>query len=161
MPSAEPSSPSRSRIGQSYQTAFVAWGRGAAVHVYDANSTTQQIASFPSSFLRSSGDNTWSYVFRVMRDLIDDRNGILCRRSDGAVFTEASAGSPEPGSYDYHKQSVDAVTADTAVMFTKGPAYKARFRPPNADVSESTVSHSSRSTVQQVSATHLVQAIIL
>ena len=52
-----------------YTTALGVWRRSGAVHILSVHDT--KIASFPISFLHSCGDDSWSYILRVVSLLIE------------------------------------------------------------------------------------------
>jgi len=54
---------------KSYQLASDFWG-GPSCIIRDSNQRGDRIVTFPIEFLRRCGDNTWSYIYGVIAELI-------------------------------------------------------------------------------------------
>lgn len=52
-----------------YQLASDFWD-GPSLVIWESNDREDRIATFPIEFLRTCGDNTWSYIYRVVIELI-------------------------------------------------------------------------------------------
>ena len=122
----------------------------------------QVIGLFPVPFLRTGGDNSWEYVSRVLRELIDlpELEAHIIVDRDGLRMREGA--SPLPGEYTLVpagrcglRRGYEYTThrdTDADIRFTRGPEYFRRGQAPHPEGSTSTRSDSKRSSVNQVRA---------
>nr|ODO04312.1 hypothetical protein L204_00670 [Cryptococcus depauperatus CBS 7855] len=127
---------------EEYPLAVHFWGSPEIVAVHSDHGT--RIAVFPLEFIRKGGDNTWSYVLYVVRQLIVLEPGQSCQlqNEDGIELDLNEA--PQAGSFRFHVEG-----SQSDVTFSHGPEYFSRFKAPNPLGSISTRSDSRRSSINQ------------
>nr|ODN94504.1 hypothetical protein L204_04637 [Cryptococcus depauperatus CBS 7855] len=127
-----------------YPPAISFWKDSSSV-VIDSDHDTR-IAIFPLDFIRQGGDNTWSYVLYVVRQLVvlePDQLGQL-KDENGAELDLNEA--PEAGTFRFHIEG-----SQSDVTFSSGPEYFSQFKAPSPVGSISTRSDSKRSSINQSS----------
>lgn len=87
---------------KTYKLATDSWKQSEKIKILSHDH--EHIALFPVSFLRASGDDTWSYIAKVVRTLVQTQQDLPCRftNSAGQVFENESA--PEAGSYTFSQE---------------------------------------------------------
>ncbi|OXG17644.1 hypothetical protein C367_05139 [Cryptococcus neoformans Ze90-1] len=102
----------------------------------------QIIGTFPLSFIKRGGLNTWAFVSDIVHQLVDIAGGGAIRAGDGnpVVLQEA----PYAGDFVFMPHNERA-----SISFTRGPEFFRKNIAPNPDGSQSTRSNSKRSTAQQ------------
>lgn len=107
----------------------------------------QFIAAVPVPFMEQGHCRSWEYILDVTKTCVEQQDGVLFTAQGAAIELTQTLQLPpvEAGYYTYKR--VDA--PEEACSFAKGPESKTRGKPPSGRVSESTVSHSSRSSVNQ------------
>ncbi|WOO86374.1 uncharacterized protein LOC62_08G009851 [Vanrija pseudolonga] len=124
-----------------YDLAIHSWSDSDNLTVVSTNGT--RIASFPLGFIRRGGDNSWRYVVDIV-DLLIVRQGDQCTPLEDQYGVSVDLDSPPmAGTFIYR-------LPDDSVIFSRGPEYFSRFRPPNPAGSVSTRSDSKRSSVNQL-----------
>ena len=135
------------------------------------SSVNDTIGLFPLPFLRAGGDNTWSYIERVVSELLDIEEGCTWGIEDTEGRHMTGNAAPVAGVYRVTTQGVlpqsirilipvpsfrtmllmlIAVDANIAVRWSTGPEYFRRGQAPKPEGSFSTRSDSKRSSVNQV-----------
>nr|ODN73617.1 hypothetical protein L203_06670 [Cryptococcus depauperatus CBS 7841] len=125
-----------------YPLATSLWTNSSSVVIRSDYDT--RIAVFPLDFIRQGGDNTWSYVLYVVRQLVvlePDQLGQL-QDENGAALDLNEA--PKAGTFRFHIEG-----SQSDVTFSTGPEYFSRFKAPNPFGSVSTRSNSRRSSINQ------------
>nr|ODN86712.1 hypothetical protein L203_03960 [Cryptococcus depauperatus CBS 7841] len=127
-----------------YALAVRLWGSPEIVAVHSDHGT--RIAVFPLEFIRKGGDNTWSYVLYVVRQLIVLEPGQSCQlqNEDGIELDLNEA--PEAGSFRFHVEG-----SQSDVTFSPGPEYFSCFK-----ASDSVDSVSIRKNSQNLSSTRSI-----
>jgi hypothetical protein len=74
---------------KSYQLASDFWG-GPSCIIRDSDKRGDRIATFPVEFLRRCGDNTWSYIYGVIADLVSEED------ASRAVILDGSGSAVDP-----------------------------------------------------------------
>lgn len=72
----------------------------ACSYIYIESPAKERIAIFPLDFLLTSGDNTWSYIYKTIRLLVRSTSGQVVDSSNQPV-TEGEKEPPEAGHYVY------------------------------------------------------------
>nr|ODN89885.1 hypothetical protein L204_06162 [Cryptococcus depauperatus CBS 7855] len=127
-----------------YPLAISFWKDSSLVEINSDHGTF--IAAFPLDFIRQGGDNTWSYVLFVVRQLVvlePDQLGQL--QDENGVELDLNE-APKAGTFCFHVEG-----SQSDVTFSSGPEYFSRFKAPNPVGSVSTRSNSRRSSVNQSS----------
>ena len=128
------------------------------------------LAFLPEPFLKSCGDNTWSYVYKILEMTTECGNNATVFGEDGTAYPRTSRDVPMPGSYVLNMSGERRTPTDrptgganltpaprqpdhTDVKVSRGPTNRRgkQFGAPDLDAEESTVSNSARSSTNQVS----------
>ncbi|UOH83241.1 hypothetical protein LQV05_005960 [Cryptococcus neoformans] len=119
----------------------------------------QIIGTFPLSFIKRGGLNTWAFVSDIVHQLVDIAGGGAIRASDGnpVVLQEAPYAGDfvfMPHSEQYHAtdkplEELTVTDERASISFARGPEFFRKNIAPNPDGSQSTRSNSKRSTAQQ------------
>lgn len=120
----------------------------------------QIIGTFPLSFIKRGGLNTWAFVSDIVHQLVDIAGGGAIRAGDGnpVVLQEAPYAGDfvfMPHSEQYHAtdkplEELTVTDERASISFARGPEFFRKNIAPNPDGSQSTRSNSKRSTAQQV-----------
>ena len=138
-----------------YQLASDFWD-GPSLVIREPNGREDRIATFPIRFLRTCGDNTWSYICRVIVELISVEDVSQLDILDDKGTSVDRSMEPAEGVYFLsksfwvllHRKLIP--DTDSQVVFTSGPEYYSAIKAPNPEGSYSTRSDSKRSSVNQV-----------
>ena len=78
-----------------YLPVYQSWPPCGYVEVHDSKGLGL-LARFPIDFLKLSGDNTWAYIIRVIRHIVDEENFNITHLDSQAILPDEV---PQAGKY--------------------------------------------------------------
>ena len=152
-----------------YPLSVDSWRSVSPSEIIIRSSSRKVIASFPLAFLRRGGDDTWNYIFRILEQVVECKEGehwTITREEyhedsvvdlgqppiAGSYIFRDSGELGQAGNFSmiYRLAPLTVVDIKKDMLFTRGPEYFRKSQAPNPEGSVSTRSDSKRSTTNQV-----------
>jgi hypothetical protein len=92
------------RIDQTYERSTMHWSpaRGdPVVSIVDSVVPELELCRIPMAFLESCGDNSWRYIYTVLRCCVENGEGGMLIDDLGRECAEESLQVPAPGEYQF------------------------------------------------------------
>jgi len=136
-------------LGTTYVRANMHWTTGPGnpiIVIVDALLPDLHLCVIPILFLESSGDNSWAYVYTVLRCCVENGQGGMVIDHLGREHADESEKVPTAGKYRF--RNVDPTQPS---MPARGPQSNriSKTGAPSLDLPTDTISHSSRSSTNQ------------
>lgn len=116
------------------------------ITIVDYHLPTLVLCAIPGSFLQSSGDNSWAYVYHVIRCCVANGQGGMVVDGEGNEHKDDSRVEPMVGLYMFRNADPSRISVPS-----RGPQSNRspKTGAPSLDLPSETISHSSRSTANQ------------